>query len=150
MTLKELQTAKVKSMKEGNKARNTVLCLLIGAVQNATITPNGRVEATEELINSVLTKQAKIVKEQLDTCPASRPELMEAYKYQLSVIEEFAPVQITDEAVIRKMIETLCKMENITMDQKARKVIMPKLKDSGADMSVVNKVYTQMLADANK
>ena len=147
MTLKELQTAKVKSMKEGNKARNTVLCLLIGAVQNATITPNGRVEATEELINSVLTKQAKIVKEQLDTCPASRPELMEAYKYQLSVIEEFAPVQITDEAVIRKMIETLCKMENITMDQKARKVIMPKLKDSGADMSVVNKVYTQMLKE---
>ena len=147
MTLKELQTAKVKSMKEGNKARNTVLCLLIGAVQNATITPTGRVEATEELINSVLTKQAKIVKEQLDTCPASRPELMEAYKYQLSVIEEFAPVQITDEAVIRKMIETLCKMENITMDQKARKVIMPKLKDSGADMSVVNKVYTQMLKE---
>lgn len=147
MTLKELQTAKVKSMKEGNKARNTVLNLLIGAVQNATITPTGRVEATEELINSVLTKQAKIVKEQLDTCPASRPELIEAYKYQLSVIEEFAPVQITDEAVIRKMIETLCKMENITMDQKARKVIMPKLKDSGADMSVVNKVYTQMLKE---
>lgn len=147
MTLKELQTAKVKSMKEGNKARNTVLCLLIGAVQNATITPTGRVEATEELINSVLTKQTKIVKEQLDTCPASRPELMEAYKYQLSVIEEFAPVQITDEAVIRKMITATCKIANMELSQNARKIVMPKLKDSGADMKIVNQVFTQMLKE---
>jgi hypothetical protein len=36
------------------------------------------------------------------------------------------------------MIEAAIKLENISLDQKARKVVMPKLKDSGADMKIVN------------
>ena len=147
MTLEILQNEMTKALREGNKARRTVLGVLVAAVQSATITPNGRVEATEQLVDSVLLKQAKLVKEQIDMCPDSRPEMLEAYKYQLAVIEEFAPVQITDEAVIRKMIETAIKLENIPLNQNARKVVMPKLKDSGADMKVVNQVFTQMLKE---
>ena len=147
MTLEILQNEMTKALREGNKARRTVLGVLVAAVQSATITPNGRVEATEQLVDSVLLKQAKLVKEQIDMCPASRPEMLEVYKYQLAVIEEFAPVQITDEAVIRKMIETAIKLENIPLNQNARKVVMPKLKDSGADMKVVNQVFTQMLKE---
>ena len=142
-----LQNEMTKALREGDKARRTVLGVLVGAVQSATITPNGRVEATEQLVDNVLVKQAKLVKEQIEMCPASRPEMLDAYKYQLAVIEEFAPTQITDEAVIRKMIETAIKLENISLDQKARKVVMPKLKDSGADMKVVNKVFTDMLKE---
>jgi uncharacterized protein YqeY len=147
MTLEILQNEMTKALREGDKARRTVLGVLVGAVQSATITPNGRVEATEQLVDNVLVKQAKLVKEQIDMCPASRPEMLDAYKYQLVVIEEFAPTQITDEAVIRKMIEAAIKLENISLDQKARKVVMPKLKDSGADMKVVNQVFTQMLKE---
>ena len=147
MTLEILQNEMTKALREGDKARRTVLGVLVGAVQSATITPNGRVEATEQLVDNVLIKQAKLVKEQIDMCPASRPEMLDAYKYQLAVIEEFAPTQITDEAVIRKMIEAAIKLENISLDQKARKVVTPKLKDSGADMKVVNQVFTQMLKE---
>ena len=147
MTLEILQNEMTKALREGDKARRTVLGVLVGAVQSATITPNGRVEATEQLVDNVLIKQAKLVKEQIDMCPASRPEMLDAYKYQLAVIEEFAPTQITDEAVIRKMIEVAIKLENISLDQKAHKVVMPKLKDSGADMKVVNKVFTDMLKE---
>ena len=147
MTLEILQNEMTKALREGDKARRTVLGVLVGAVQSATITPNGRVEATEQLVDNVLVKQAKLVKEQIDMCPPTRRDLLETYKYQLAVIEEFAPVQITDEAVIRKMIETAIKLENIPLSQNARKILMPKLKESGADMSVVNKVYTQMLKE---
>lgn len=147
MTLEKLQNEMTKALRDGEKARRTVLGVLVGAVQEATITPKGRVEATEELVNNVLLKQAKITREQIDTCPASRPEMLEAYKYQLAIIEEFAPVQITDEAIIRKMITAAIKLENIPLDQKARKVVMPKLKDSGADMKIVNKVFTDMLKE---
>jgi uncharacterized protein YqeY len=147
MTLEILQNEMTKALREGNKARKIILGMLVGAVQSATITPTGRVELTEQLVDNVLIKQAKLVKEQIDMCPASRPEMLDAYKYQLAVIEEFAPVQITDKAVIRKMIEAAIKLENISLDQKARKVVMPKLKDSGADMKVVNQVFTQMLKE---
>ena len=147
MTLEILQNEMTKALREGNKARRTVLGVLVAAVQSATITPTGRVEATEQLVDNVLIKQAKLVKEQIDMCPPTRRDLLEAYKYQLAVIEEFAPVQITDETVIRKMIETAIKLENIPLSQNARKVVMPKLKDSGADMKVVNQVFTQMLKE---
>ena len=147
MTLEILQNEMTKALREGDKARRTVLGVLVGAVQSATITPNGRVEATEQLVDNVLVKQAKLVKEQIDMCPASRPEMLDAYKYQLAVIEEFAPTQITDEAVIREMITAACNAANMELSQNARKVIMPKLKNSGADMKVVNKVFTDMLKE---
>ena len=150
MTLEILQNEMTKALREGDKARRTVLGVLVGAVQSATITPNGRIEATEQLVDNVLIKQAKLVKEQIDMCPASRPEMLDAYKYQLAVIEEFAPTQITDEAVIREMITAACKAANMELSQNARKVVMPKLKDSGADMKIVNQVFTQMLANAKK
>lgn len=147
MTLEILQNEMTKALREGDKARRTVLGVLVGAVQSATITPNGRVEATEQLVDNVLIKQAKLVKEQIDMCPPTRRDLLEAYKYQLAVIEEFAPTQITDEATIRKMITVACKLANTELSQNARKVVMPKLKESGADMKIVNQVFTQMLKE---
>ena len=147
MTLEILQNEMTKALREGNKARKTILGVLVGSVQSATITPTGRVEATEQLVDNVLIKQAKLVKEQIDMCPPTRRDLLEAYKYQLSVIEEFAPTQITDEAVIREMIATACKIANMELSQNARKIVMPKLKDSGADMKIVNQVFTQMLKE---
>ena len=147
MTLEILQNEMTKALREGNKPRKTILGVLVGAVQSATITPTGRVEATEQLVDNVLIKQAKLVKEQIDMCPPTRRDLLEAYKYQLAVIEEFAPVQITDEATIRKMITVACKLANMELSQNARKVVMPKLKDSGADMKVVNKVFTDLLKE---
>ena len=147
MTLEILQNEMTKALREGNKPRKTILGVLVGAVQSATITPNGRVEATEQLVDNVLIKQAKLVKEQIDMCPPTRRDLLEAYKYQLAVIEEFAPTQITDEATIREMITVACKIANMELSQNARKVVMPKLKESGADMKIVNQVFTQMLKE---
>ena len=147
MTLEILQNEMTKALREGNKARKTILGVLVGSVQSATITPTGRVEATEQLVDNVLIKQAKLVKEQIDMCPPTRRDLLEAYKYQLAVIEEFAPTQITDETVIREMITAACKIANMELSQNARKIVMPKLKDSGADMKIVNQVFTQMLKE---
>lgn len=147
MTLKELQNEMAAALKAGQKERRVVLSTLVAACNNASITPKGRIEVTEDIVNAVLTKEAKIVKEQIDTCPSSRADLLEQYKNKLAIIEEFAPKQITDEAIIRKMIIGVCKVANIPLDQKARKVVMPELKDSGADMAVVNKVFTQMLKE---
>lgn len=147
MTIETLKSEMIKALKDGNKERRTVLSSMVAAVNDAAITPKGRIEITEELVNSVLLKQVKIVREQIDTCPASRPDILETYKSQLVIIEEFAPVQITDEAVIRKMITAACKIANTELSQNARKIVMPKLKDSGADMKIVNKVFTDMLKE---
>lgn len=146
MTLKELQNEMAAALKAGQKERRVVLSTLVAACNNASITPKGRVEVTEDIVNAVLTKEAKIVKEQIDTCPSSRADLLEQYKNKLAIIEEFAPKQITDEATIRNMIKEICS----DINPGARKTIMPQMKKAGADMAVVNKVFTDMLANANK
>lgn len=145
MTLKELQNEMAAALKAGQKERRVVLSTLVAACNNASITPKGRVEVTEDIVNAVLTKEAKIVKEQIDTCPSSRADLLEQYKNKLAIIEEFAPKQITDEATIRNMIKEIC----ADINPAARKIIMPQMKKAGADMAVVNKVFAEMLADAN-
>lgn len=143
MTLKELQNEMAAALKAGQKERRTVLSTLVAACNNASITPKGRVEVTEDIVNAALTKEAKIVREQIDTCPSSRADLLEQYKNKLAIIEEFAPKQITDEATIRKMIKEIC----ADINPGARKTVMPQMKKAGADMAVVNKVFADMLAD---
>ena len=143
MTLKELQNEMAAALKAGQKERRVVLSTLVAACNNASITPKGRVEVTEDIVNAVLTKEAKIIKEQIDTCPSSRADLLEQYKNKLAIIEEFAPKQITDEATIRNMIKEIC----ADINPAARKTIMPQMKKAGADMAVVNKVFADMLAN---
>ena len=45
------------------------------------------------------------------------------------------------------MITAACTITGIELSNTARKVVMPKLKDSGADMKVVNKVFTDMVKE---
>ena len=143
MTLKELQNEMAAALKAGQKERRTVLSTLVAACNNASITPKGRVEVTEDIVNVALAKEAKIVREQIDTCPSSRTDLLEQYKNKLAIIEEFAPKQITDEATIRNMIKEIC----TDINPGARKIVMPQMKKAGANMAVVNKVFADMLAD---
>jgi uncharacterized protein YqeY len=111
------------------------------------MTNNGRVEITERLVDEVLLKYKKMVQEQIDTCPTNRVETLEEYKAQMAIVVEFAPSLITDETVIRKMITAACTITGVELSNAARKVVMPKLKDSGADMRIVNKVFTDMIKE---
>ena len=147
MTLEILQNEKISSMKNKNKLRTSVLSGMIDAVKKASMTNNGRVEIAEQLVDEVLLKYKKLVQEQIDTCPASRSEILEEYKAQMAVVAEFAPTLITDETEIRYLILDIVnnEMEFSKANRgKIMKVIAPVLKGK-VDMGVVNKVLGGML-----
>lgn len=147
MTLEILQNEMIKSLKDGNKPRKAVLSSLVDAVKKAAIDKNCRNNVPETLIDEVLLKYKKMVQEQIDTCPAERTETLENYKYQMSVVVEFAPTLITDETEIRNLILDIVNNEiEFTKPNKGKimKVIAPALKGK-TDMSVVNKVLGGML-----
>lgn len=147
MTLEVLQSEMVQAMKNKDKMRKSVLSGLVDAVKKASMTNNGRVEITEQLVDEVLLKYKKMVQEQIDTCPADRIETLEEYKAQMTVVAEFAPTLITDEAEIRYLILDIVnnEMELSKANRgKIMKVIAPVLKGK-VDMSVVNKVIGGML-----
>ena len=147
MTLEKMQSEMIQAMKNKDKMRKSVLAGMVDAVKKASMTNNGRVEITEQLVDEVLLKYKKMVQEQIDTCPADRAETLSEYKAQMAIVAEFAPTLITDETEIHNMILDIVnnEMEFSKANRgKIMKIIAPVLKGK-VDMSVVNKVIGGML-----
>lgn len=148
MTLDKLQSEMVQALKSGNKFRKMVIADLVGSVKKAAIDKNCRDNITENLVDEVLLKCKKTAQEMIDTCPADRVNTLAEYKNQLEIINEFAPVLIVNEDVIRNMIQDALEKNGIEPDKKNKgvvmKTIMPMFKGK-ADMSIVSKVVGGML-----
>lgn len=140
MTLEILQAEMISAMKNKNKARKNTISSLIDSVKKATITKDGRVPLTEELVNTVILKEKKTVQEMIDTCPASRAETLQEYKERLAIINEFAPQLITDAQEIENFIHSL----EIELTKANRGNIMKELKGK-VDMKTANQVLGGML-----
>ena len=141
MELKVLQNEMVAALKARNKFRKDVISSLVGAVKKAAIDKNCRDNITEELVNTVLLKEQKIMQEMIDTCPATRPEVLAEYTAKKQIIDEFAPQVITDPTYIKTMVEAI----GLDLTKKNRGKIMKVLKDNLVDMKVANQVVGGML-----
>lgn len=148
MTLEKLQNEMVAAMKSGDKFRKGVLADMIGNIKTAAINKNCRDNITEEFVDEVLLKCKKTAQEMIDTCPADRIETLAEYVKQLDIIDEFAPVLIVDEDVIRNMIQNVLSENNVEPTKKNKgmvmKTIMPMFKGK-ADMKIVNKTVGDIL-----
>ena len=146
MKLQVLQAAMIAAMKNKDKLRKEALSSLIGAIKNAAIDKKCKDNITEELVNEVILKEKKTVQEMIDTCPESRQDLLTEYKAKMEIIDEFAPVIITDEEEISKIIYRLLAGVDIQKDGKASvmKAVMPKLKGK-VDMKAANKILNEIL-----
>ena len=141
MELKVLQNEMVAALKARNKFRKDVISSLVGAVKKAAIDKNCRDNITEELVNTVLLKEQKIMQEMIDTCPATRREVLAEYTAKKQIIDEFAPQVITDPTYIKTMVEAI----GLDLTKKNRGKIMKVLKDNLVDMKVANQVVGGML-----
>ena len=148
MQLQTLQSAMIAAMKNKDKPRKAVLSSMVDAVKKAAIDKNCRDNVPESLVDEVLLKYKKMIREMIDTCPAERTETLEDYKYQMSVVAEFAPVLMTSPVQIEIAVRRLILDNNIEPIKSNRGVIMKlvaaNLKGK-ADMSVVSKVVGGML-----
>ena len=146
MRLETIQESIKIAMKTHATLEVETLRSVVAAVKKAAI--DKRCEITEELVNEMLLKEIKIIKEQIETCPATRPEMREEYEHRLMIVENFAPKLITDPIEITAMIEaTLVKAGvNIETANKGQvmKAVMPVLKGK-VDMKIANQVITTLL-----
>lgn len=146
MTLEILQAAMVAAMKNKDKTRKDTLSSLIGAVKNVAIDKKCKDNITDQLVDEVILKEKKTAQEMIDTCPAERTELLRGYRAKMAIIDEFAPILISDEELIRAEIYHLLASIDIQQDGKSAvmKTIMPRLKGK-VDMKVANKVLNEIL-----
>ena len=143
MKLKDLQDAMIAAMKAKDKARKDSISALVSAVKKAGIDAGCRDDIPEDMVNQVILKEMKSVKEQIDTCPASREALLAEYKARYEVMGEFAPKLLSAEEV--KEILTSKFSEVLATKNKGMimKTVMGELKGK-ADGKVINQVVAEL------
>ena len=104
MELEVLRKDMVAAMKAKDKVTKEAVSSLISAVKKVAIDEGCRDEIKSDLVDRVILKELKTVKEQLDTCPESREDLKAEYQARYDVIAKYAPKQM-DAAEVKAYLE---------------------------------------------
>ena len=146
MKLETIQESIKIAMKTHATLEVETLRSVVAAVKKAAI--DKRCEITEELVDEMLLKEVKIIKEQIETCPATRPEMLEEYEHRLMIVENFAPKLVTDPIEITAMVEATLVKAGVDIETankgQVMKAVMPALKGK-VDMKIANQVIATLL-----
>lgn len=105
MTIEILRQDMIAAMKAKDKATKDAVSSLLAAVKKAAIDEGVREDIPENLVDKVILKELKSIKEQIDTCPDERTELKEEYTTAYKIVEKYAP-KVLSEAEIKEIIIT--------------------------------------------
>lgn len=141
-----VRAAMVTAMKNKDKDRKDSLSMLLSALKNKAI--DKRADLTEAEEYEVVKKEIKQTKETMDLAPADREDIKEQCLKRLAVLQEFAPEEMSEDAIRAAISEILGEL-GITGPSgkdkgKVMKALMPKVKGK-ADGALVNRLVSEML-----
>ncbi len=145
MKFADLQQALIAAMKARDNDRKQAISNLVSAVKKAAIDAGCRDNISDEMTDQAILKEIKSVKEQIDTCPASRTDLLEEYTTRYNIMSEFAPKQMSAEEVKAYLEEHFAEVLATKNKGMIMKAVMADLKGK-ADGKVIN----QMVAELTK
>ena len=143
MELATLQSAMIAAMKAKDKPRKDAISALVSAVKKAGIDAGCRDDIPTSMVDHVILKELKSVKEQIDTCPESRGDLREEYQFRYNVMQEFAPQQMSAEEVKAVLQEKFAEVLATKNKGMIMKTVMAELKGK-ADGKVINQVVAEL------
>ena len=143
MQMEQLQKDMIAAMKAREKERKDAISSLVSAVKKAAIDEGCRDDIKEELVDRVILKELKTVKEQLDTCPAERDDLRSEYQFRYDVINEYAPALLSAEEVEAVLKEKFADVLATKNKGQIMKAVMSELKGK-ADGKVINQVVAKL------
>lgn len=143
MKLETLQKDMIAAMKAKDKARKDSISSLIGAVKKVAIDEKVRDDIPEELVDRVILKEMKSVKEQIDTCPAERQDLLDAYKARYDVFNEYAPKLLSEEEIKAIILEKFGDVVATKNKGLIMKNVMGELKGK-ADGKLINQIVAEL------
>lgn len=143
MQFEQLQKDMIAAMKARDKVRKDAISVLVSAAKKVAIDEGCREDITEEIVDRVILKEIKSVKEQLDTCPDSRTDLKEEYQSRYDVFQEYAPKMLSAEEVEAFITEKFAELVAGKNKGMIMKNVMPELKGK-AEGSVINQVVAKL------
>ena len=143
MKLETLQKDMIAAMKAKDKERTDSIASLVSAVKKVGIDNGCRDDIPEDMVNQVILKEIKSVKEQIDTCPADRTDLLEQYQARYQVFQEYAPAMMSEVEVEAFLTEKFAEVLATKNKGQVMKAVMPELKGK-ADGKVINQVVAKL------
>ncbi len=143
MQLEQLHKDMIAAMKNRDKVRKDAISTLVSAAKKVAIDEGTRDNLTEEIVDRVILKEMKTVKEQIEACPASREDLLQEYQARYDIFQEYAPKMMSAEEVEAFLIERYADLVAQKNKGLVMKTVMPLLKGK-ADGSVINQVVAKL------
>lgn len=141
-----VRTAMVTALKAGEKEKKGTLSMLLQSLEKAEKDKLAPLTEAEEF--AVVTKMVKQLNESIDSCPASRTDLIEKFKNELSVVSVYMPVQMSADDI---RIEVASAISGLGLESPSAKdkgaimkLLMPKVKGK-ADGKLVNQIVMEFL-----
>ena len=142
----KVRSEMVAAMKNKEKDRKDALSMLLSVLKNKAI--DKREDLTEAEEFEVVKKEIKQTKETMELAPADREDIKEACEKRLAVYQEFAPEEMSEEAVLAEVKAVLAALaiDAPSMKDKGKvmKELMPRVKGR-ADGGMVNKIVGEVL-----
>lgn len=143
MNMEQLQKDMITAMKARDKVRKDAISSLVSAVKKLAIDEGCRDDIPEELVDRAVLRELKLVKEQLETCPAERTELKAEYKATLDVISEYAPAMMSEEEIKSFILTNFADSVATKNKGMIMKGVMAELKGK-ADGKLINQVVGEL------
>ena len=143
MALKTMRKDLVAARKAHDKVRKEAVSSLISAVKKAAIDAGCRDDIPESMVDQVILKELKTVKEQVDTCPDSRQDLKEEYQARYNIIQEYSPKLLTEDEIQAILEEKFSDLLSTKNKGQIMKAVMGELKGK-ADGKVINQVVARL------
>lgn len=143
MDFKTLQKDMMQAMKDRDKQRKDSISALVSAAKKLAIDAGCRDDIPDSMVDQAIMKELKSVKEQVETCPADRTELLTEYKARMAVMEEYAPKLMSAEEVAAFINEKFADVVASKNKGLIMKTVMPELKGK-ADGKVINEIVAKL------
>ena len=143
MNIETLRKDMVAAMKAKDKVKKDAISSLIAAVKKVAIDEGVRDDIPDNLVDKVILKELKSIKEQIDTCPDERAELKAEYMAAYEIVEHYAPKTLS-EAEIKTLIET--KFADVLATKNkglVMKAVMGEL-NGKADGKLINQIVSEL------
>lgn len=142
--IKDLQNAMIEAMKAKDKFRKDSISALVSAVKKVGIDAGCREDIPDDMADQAILKEMKACKEQIDTCPAEREDLLSEYKKRYEIMSEFAPKLLSEDELKAIISEKFADVIATGNKGAIMKAVMGELKGK-ADGKLINQVVADLM-----
>lgn len=144
MIIETLKKDMMAAMKEKNQEKKNAISSLVDAAKKIVIDKGGdRVNIPDDIVNSVILKELKTIKEQIDTCPSDRTDLLTEFKNRYAIVESYAPKLMSKEDIMKLIQDKFAEVVASKNKGQIMKNLMPELKGK-ADGKLINEIVEEL------